>query len=170
MLVFSGATDSAIVQRIDGWRSSLDLLAEHPYSLLTGYSLANTTMLADHVGLYGMHNELLDVLVRYGLPAFGVYIAMVVLIGLKFGRTTAAPGAAGWLARAGLSVLVANVAMGLTQNHLVYGHAMYPSAYFVYLTYGVLLGSFSKAEVRPEQGQARPGDIDEQRGLGSARD
>ena len=80
---------------------------------------------------------------RYGLPAFGVYIAMVVLIGLKFGRIRP-PRRARLARRAGMSVLVANVAMGLTQNHLVYGHAMYPSAYFVYLTYGVLLGSISR--------------------------
>lgn len=147
-----GHTDNSEATRIDAWVLALNHFVNDPTLLLFGNGATNRQGVAELTGAHGAHNEYIDAIFRSGLSG------LIVLLILQWH----------WLRRAwrlfrnrdntdckifaalGLSLLLCNAVMGLTQDHLYRAYSGYSVGFIMYFLYGLLF-SISRVSCNANQ-------------------
>lgn len=135
--------DPAAAARVSARKESFRYFSEHFGGLLLGIGPANRYGVYEITGLYGAHNEYMDVIYRSGiLGSILLYVFLLMLfkffvkcLQLETGRTFRS------LIWSFIAIIAANVVMAFTQAHLLHDYATYTFGFYLYLLYGVFLGS-----------------------------
>lgn len=136
------AFGEAAVQRVAAWEASIRHFSEHPHNFLIGIGPADREAIYEITGIFGPHNEYLDVIYRMGVFGLIMLLWFLFIILLKFlwvrsrAESFAKPVLWGLIA-----IIIANSAMALTQSHLLHDYATHTLGFYIFLLYGVFIGA-----------------------------
>jgi len=128
--------------RLFGWQRSIEFFSHNFIHFLTGVGPVEREAVHEIAGIYGPHNEYLDVVFRSGFLGLVVLLWFLLIILLKFFRTRSkvdnfVKPVVGSL----IAIIIANSVMALTQSHLLNDYATYTLGFYLYLLYGVFIGA-----------------------------
>lgn len=134
------ADDVSSQSRLHIWKLSFDLLTNNPSLLLSGVGPANHGAVYELIGVYGAHNEYIDIIYRMGIMGVLILFGTLLLIARALWvRRQLADVSARAFSSGMLAVLVSNCVMALTQDHLIHDYSGHAVGVFVYFLYGMAL-------------------------------
>jgi len=147
--------DPSASSRLRSWRTGLSLISSNLGLLLIGIGPTNREGVYELIGLFGAHNEYLDVIFRMGVLGF-VLLMLTLYTGLRrlTRKRKTEESSTFAVSEAGVAILIANAVMGITQTHLLHDHATYTWGFYLYTLYGLLIGGSKRADtpqVAPSQ-------------------
>ena len=140
--------DPSASWRLRAWSTSLSLITSDVGLLLIGIGPTNREGVYELIGLFGAHNEYLDVIFRMGIIGFLVLI-LTLHNGLRqlVKKRKTEKLSTFSISKAGIAILIANAVIGITQTHLLHDHATYVWGFYLYTLYGLLIGGSKKTDV-----------------------
>lgn len=122
--------------RLSGWDAALDAFSEHPKVLLVGVGAGNDDGVADLIGLWGAHNEYLDVIFKLGAYALLFYGAALYNLFKASWTGFFSSSQAFNASLVMLALIISNCLVAFTQGHLYHAHATYTTTFMVFFLYG----------------------------------
>jgi O-antigen ligase len=144
--IFAGTQNAH--DRVRAWERAYDFFSQHTDAFLFGVGPANRDAVFKVIGEYGAHNEYIDALFRLGF--FGLVgligFLLVIVMTLLAARHRFGPEGHAILTTTAILV-IANCVMGVTQEHLLHDYASHTMGVYIYLLYGVVLGTASPPQI-----------------------
>lgn len=143
LLSLQDASDDASVSRLTGWALGVSAITGSASLLLFGLGPASESAIFEIIGMFGAHNELVDVWFKLGT---GGLVAELFLIYAIIYRARAwhqkEHAKARYASAIFIAIIAVNVVASFTQtSHLLQTYASHPWGVYIYLLYGVLLGA-----------------------------
>jgi hypothetical protein len=137
--------------RVKGWERGFGFLTDHLDALMLGIGPANRQGVAAITGSFGAHNEYLDVIFRLGLFGLvGLLIMLALFLSATFGLRRRLDSQGKTIATTMGIIVIANATMGITQEHFLHDYASHTMGIYLYLLYGVGLGTLRTKETPHE--------------------
>lgn len=132
----------AAVKRVLGWERSVKHFSDDFYSFLIGIGPANRESIYKITGIFGPHNEYLDIIYRTGIFGLMMLLWFLFIMLLRFlwikGAVESFMKPVIWSL---IAIVIANLVIALTQSHLLHDYATHTLGFYIYLLYGVFIGS-----------------------------
>lgn len=137
----TGYIDSSERNRVDGWIDSVQYLSGDILTLMFGNGATNRSGVFKVIHAFGAHNEYIDVVFRAGI--FG-FISLTSFLFYYFRilvrkKRLAINISEKLLLSVAQAMLVSNMVIGITQDHLYRDYSGFASGIIMYLLYGVFL-------------------------------
>lgn len=146
------ADDDASQGRLYIWGLSLRLFASDISLLLAGTGPASRGRVFELIHGFGAHNEYIDIVYRMGIAGFIMLMVVVMLLARSmWRRRQSMDGATRAFCSGMLAALIANCAMGLTQDHLIHDYAGHAAGAFIYFLYGIALATSARSTAEQAQ-------------------
>lgn len=124
--------------RLDAWENTFEIFYNEPFIILFGVGAGNERGVADLIGLWGAHNEYLELIFKGGIFMLAIYVAffssLFVLFWTKHRQVRYDN-----VTKVFFSIFIPNCIIAFTQSHLIHGHATYTTIAIIYMLYGVLV-------------------------------
>lgn len=150
--------DPAFWARLSAWRASVEFFMEEPTRLLSGLGAVSDEQIFQLTGIYGAHNEFLQVIYKGGVFSLA---SLVLFIGLAFTSFLRAwlrsQGGARIVAGAALAVLAGNLTMAIPGSVFIGNYATHTVAVYNYVLIGTLLGALRRTAESGNRGGVRSG-------------
>lgn len=127
--------------RVEAWEKSAKYFGREPFYLISGIGPATYNNLPRLIGLYGSHNEYLEILFKGGIFALMSMLGFYLIIIFKRLPLNKLGKDEVLIRQILIALLFANAIMAITQSHLVYGYATYRVQFYLWFLYGVLISS-----------------------------
>jgi hypothetical protein len=130
---------SSKANRVDGWLLALQYFSNDFMAFVFGNGAANRQGVAKVIGAYGAHNEYLDVIFRTGFLGLICLMTLLYLLWHKMARKRKVSNDSQervWLAVIP-AILVSNMVMGGTQDHLCREYSGYAAGILMFYLYGL---------------------------------
>lgn len=127
--------------RVDGWNDAITYFSEDILDFSIGVGATNRWKVFKIIGAFGAHNEYIDTIFRSGIGGV-VFLLAFLFTSVKkstslYFRNTGARTKA--IFAIGPALILSNMVIGITQDHLYRSFSSYSTGPMMYLLYGVLL-------------------------------